>query len=53
MVDSITGSPYIIDFGRSVRVGYQEESLRAKKLRESDYLNLEKIEVDLRALLQQ
>ncbi len=51
MLNVETGEPYIIDFGRSVKLDDMEESLQAKRLRESDYNNLAIIERNLTGLL--
>jgi serine/threonine protein kinase len=51
MLDMETGAPYIIDFGRSVKLDDMEESLQAKRLREGDYNNLDIIERNLTGLL--
>ena len=52
MLDKETGIPYIIDFGRSARVDYVEQSQQAESLRDSDYNNLERIEKELKELLE-
>lgn len=44
MIDNQSGLPYIIDFGRSLRVSYDEQSLKAKKARDGDFDNLKIIE---------
>lgn len=52
MLDKQTGDPYIIDFGRSARVEYDEQSQQAESLRDSDYNNLERIERELKELIE-